>query len=221
MKRQILIVEHDATQARMLKDALAAAGFDAQCAPDGHTALSKASHSTPDLVVLEMKLTDQSGFDLCAALRGRWHTPLILLTSGADAVRALDAGVDDFVTKPCDTQELVVRVHAVLRRTRPPVSQLNLGRVTVDLRTFQAWSGSGPVNLSHREFELLKYLAERPKRLISRAELLREVWGYLDTPNTRSVDHAIARLRRKIEPDVHRPRFIHTAHGDGYSFTPH
>lgn len=220
MKPQILIVEHDPSQARILRDALAAAGFDAQCAADGHTALSKASDCAPDLVVLERKMADQTGFDLCAALRGRWHTPLIMLTSCADAMRALDAGVDDFVIKPCDTQELVTRIHAVLRRSRPPVSQVKLGRVTVDLRAFQAWSGSNRVDLSHREFELLRYLAERPHRLISRNELLREVWGYLDAPNTRSVDHAIARLRRKIEPDVHHPRFIHTAHGDGYSFTP-
>jgi DNA-binding response OmpR family regulator len=175
------------------------------------------------VIVLDAKLPDQSGFDVCAALRGRRHTPLIMLTSRSDrsdAMRALDAGVDDFVTKPFDLPELVTRVHGVLRRSHASQLRLTLGRVTVDLQTFQAWNGTERLDLSHREFELLKYLAERPGRVVSRAELLREVWGFAAMPNTRSVDHAIARLRRKIEPDVHRPRFIHTVYGDGYSFTP-
>lgn len=223
MKRQILIVEHDAAQARLLKEGLAAAGFDAQCAPDGHTALSKANASAPDVIVLDVKLPDQSGFDVCAALRGRRHTPLIMLTARSDrsdAMRALDAGVDDFVTKPFDLQELVARVHGVLRRAQPAPVRLTLGSIIVDLQTFQAWNGPDRLDLSHREFELLKYLSERPGRVVSRSELLREVWGFAAMPNSRSVDHAVARLRRKVEPDVHHPRFIHTVYGDGYSFTP-
>lgn len=223
MKRQVLIVEHDAAQARLLREGLTAAGFDAQCAPDGHTALSKANSLAPDVIVLDVKLPDQSGFDVCAALRGRRHTPLIMLTSRSDrsdAMRALDAGVDDFVTKPFDLSELVTRVHGVLRRAQPSLLNLVLGRIRVDLQAFQAWNGTERVDLSHREFELLKYLSERPGRVVSRSELLREVWGFAAMPNTRSVDHAIARLRRKIEPDVHHPRYIHTVYGDGYSFTP-
>lgn len=223
MKRQVLIVEHDAAQARILKEGLAAAGFDAQCAPDSHTALTRVNSSAPDVIVLDVKLPDQSGFDVCAALRGRRHTPLIMLTSRSDrsdAMRALDAGVDDFVTKPFDLSELVTRVHGVLRRKQPLLSRIELGRIAVDLHTFQAWNGPERLDLSHREFELLKYLSERPRCVVSRSELLREVWGFASMPNTRSVDHAIARLRRKVEPDVHHPRFIHTVYGDGYSFTP-
>jgi len=220
VKRQVLIVQHDAVQTRILEEGLAAAGFGVQYASDGHTALSKANSSAPDVIVLDVKLLDQSGFDLSVALRGRRHTPLIMLTSRSDAMRALNAGADDFVTKPFDLDELVIRVHGVLRRAQACLSRLAVGRITVDLQTLQAWNGPDRVDLSHREFELLKYLSERSGRVVSRAELLREVWGFAAMPNTRSVDHAVARLRRKIEPDAHHPRYIHTVYGDGYSFTP-
>jgi len=100
------------------------------------------------------------------------------------------------------------------------MEQLSLGPVTIDFRSQHATRGGRTLHLTHREFELLQYLAERQERVVHRSELLREVWGYLDVPSTRSVDHAIARLRKKIEADAHHPRFIHTVHGDGYCLTP-
>jgi DNA-binding response OmpR family regulator len=168
-------------------------------------------------------LPGKSGLELCGVLRARRRTPVVVLTARADRrdkLRALNSGADDYITKPFDLQELIARVHAVLRRAHPPVARLTLGRVVIDLTTLQAWEGENRLDFSHREFELLRYLAERPHTAVSRGELLREIWGYVDMPNTRSVDHAIARLRRKIEPDVHHPRYIHTVHGDGYCLTP-
>ena len=111
-------------------------------------------------------------------------------------------------------------MHAVLRRSSPELDQILLGDVSVDLRAMTVRRGAVDLHLTHREFELLRYLADHRSRVVYRGELLKEVWGYPDAPSTRSVDHAIARLRKKIEPDPARPRFIHTVHGDGYTLTP-
>jgi DNA-binding response OmpR family regulator len=223
VKQRILVVEDDAALTRVLRDHLVCEGFDVQSVGDGSLAAAKAREFVPDLVLLDLMLPGKSGFELCGILRGRRQTPIIVLTARgqkADKLRAFSLGADDYVTKPFDLDELIARIHAVLRRARHRVDRLQLGRVTVDFRALQAWDSTGPVQFTHREFELLRYLAERKEAVVSRAELLREVWGYTDTPPTRSVDHAIARLRKKIEPSVHHPRFIHTVHGDGYCLTP-
>jgi DNA-binding response OmpR family regulator len=177
----------------------------------------------PDLVVLDLMLPDANGFDLCGVLRHGGQTPIIILTARsqkADKVRGLNLGADDYITKPFDLEEFLARVRAVLRRARPATEQLTLGRVSIDFRARQALKANRPLHLTYREFELLQYLAERQEHPVYRNELLREVWGYPNAPSTRSVDHAIARLRKKIEPDPHHPRFIHTVHGDGYCLTP-
>lgn len=223
MKARILVVEDDPALSRVLRDNLEADGFEVLCVAEGGQAVSKAHEFAPHLVVLDVMLPGKSGFEICSVLRGRRQTPIVMLTARSDRrdkLRGLNAGADDYVTKPFDLQELLARIHAVLRRAYPDVDRLRLGRVTIDLQTLQGWDGDTPLDLSHREFELLRYLALRPRKVVSRDELLREVWGYLDLPNTRSVDHAIARLRRKVEPDLHRPRYIHTVHGDGYCLTP-
>jgi two-component system, OmpR family, response regulator len=123
------------------------------------------------------------------------------------------------VTKPFDLEELIARVHAVLRRTSPSASVLTLGEVTINFADRTAYQGGQPLVITHREFELLHYLAERRGHVVYRGELLREVWGYAEQPFTRSVDHAVARLRKKIEADPRNPRHIHTVHGDGYYLT--
>jgi DNA-binding response OmpR family regulator len=137
----------------------------------------------------------------------------------ADKLKGLKLGADDYVTKPFDLEELLARVQAVLRRTSPSADRLVLGDVTVNFGERVATRGGQPLHLTHREFEVLRYLFDRRTRIVYRDELLREVWGYPDAPTTRSVDHAIARLRKKVEADPGQPRFIHTAHGDGYSLT--
>jgi DNA-binding response OmpR family regulator len=223
MKKRILIVEDDASLARVLGDNLTFDGFDVKCATDGDTALSHARTFAPDLVVLDLMLPNTNGFDLCGVLRHGGHTPIIILTARsqkADKLRGLNLGADDYITKPFDLEEFLARVRAVLRRSRPAIERLTLGRVTIDFRARHATKADRTLHLTYREFELLQYLAERQEHAVYRNELLREVWGYPNAPSTRSVDHAIARLRKKIEPDPHHPRFIHTVHGDGYCLTP-
>jgi DNA-binding response OmpR family regulator len=137
----------------------------------------------------------------------------------ADKLRGLKLGADDYIIKPFDYEELLARIESLMRRVRPAVERVELGAVTIDFRAKQAWDARGPIELTHREFDLLRYLAERADGIVYRDELLRAVWGYPSMPNTRAVDYAIARLRKKIEADPHHPRFIHTARGDGYCLT--
>jgi DNA-binding response OmpR family regulator len=219
MKKRVLIVEDDAALARVLRDNLAFEGFEVEWAADGRVAVDTARSWAPALVILDITLPGRDGFDLCGLLRRGGAVPIIMLTARsqkADKLKGLALGADDYVTKPFDIEELMARVHAVLRRSGPPVAQVVLGGVIVDFQRLAVVHGRDTLHLTHREFELLRYLAERQGRVVSRHELLRVIWGYPDAPNTRSVDHAIARLRKKIEPDPGRPRFIRTVHGDGY-----
>jgi DNA-binding response OmpR family regulator len=223
MKKRILVVEDDTSLARVLRDNLTFDGFDVDWVTSGNAALKRVKVAAPDLVVLDIMLPDTNGFELCGLLRQGRQTPIIILTARgqkADKVRGLNLGADDYITKPFDLEEFLARVRAVLRRTRPAIDTLELGQVMVDFRAQHASKDGKSIRLTHREFELLQYLAERQEHVVHRNELLREVWGYPDVPSTRSVDHAIARLRKKIESDPHHPRFIHTVHGDGYCLTP-
>ncbi|HEV3058910.1 MAG TPA: response regulator transcription factor [Vicinamibacterales bacterium] len=223
MTRRILVVEDDGALARILRDNLVLEGFDVACVGDGTEALITARDFAPDLALVDVALPGISGLDLCARWRQSGRFPIIVLTARSekkDKILGLRLGADDYITKPFDLEELLARVRAVLRRARPSVERLRLGQVTIDFVTLQAWSGSEAIELSHREFELLRYLAERPDRIVHRDELLREVWGYPEQPRTRAVDNAILRLRKKLEAEAHRPRFIHTVHGDGYCLTP-
>jgi DNA-binding response OmpR family regulator len=220
---KILLVEDDPRMARVLRDNLRVDGFDVVLAGSGAAALQEARQSRPDLVLLDLMLPDTDGFQLCAELRRAARAPIIILTARgetADLLRALDSGADDFVTKPLDLQELLARVRALLRRARPAVRSIRLGDIVVDFQAHVATAAGRNLHLTHREFAILQFLAERTNRIVSRDELLREIWGYAERPVTRSVDHAIARLRQKLEDDPRRARYIHTAHGGGYCLTP-
>jgi DNA-binding response OmpR family regulator len=222
MKKRILIVEDDAALARVLRDNLVFEGYQVESVADGSLAINVARTFAPDLVVLDITLPGKSGLELCQIWREGLRIPVILLTARAqkeDKLRGLKMGADDYVTKPFDLEELLARIHAVLRRARPTIDRLDLGAVRIDFVGLQAWNGKTAIELTYREFSLLRYLAERSDSIVHRDELLHEVWGFPESPNTRAVDHAIARLRRKIEPDPHHPQFIHTVHGDGYSLT--
>jgi DNA-binding response OmpR family regulator len=222
MKKRLLVVEDDPALTHVLRDNLGFAGFDVDCVVNGDEALRRVRAAPPDLILLDVMLPGRSGFELCGVLRQGGRTPVIMVTARgqkADKVRGFELGADDYVTKPFHVEELVARIRAVLRRARPAIERLDLADVHIDLARLQASIAGRPLHLTHREFEVLHYLAERHGRVVSRDELLREIWGYLDTPSTRSVDHAIARLRKKIERDPHHPRFIHTVHGDGYCLT--
>jgi DNA-binding response OmpR family regulator len=224
MNSRVLVVEDDGLLAKVLCDNLALDGFEVQRASDARSAVSILKSFVPDLVVLDVMLPDRSGFDVFETLHQGGRTAVIFLTARgatADKLRGLRLGADDYVTKPFDLEELLARVHTVLRRARGNPGWIALGAVTVDFQNQVAKRGAEAIHLTHREFELLRYLAARAGQVVYRNELLRAVWGYPDnSAYTRAVDHAIARLRKKIEEEPEQPRFIHTAHGDGYSLTP-
>jgi DNA-binding response OmpR family regulator len=220
MPHRVLVVEDDPTLRLVIQDNLTSEGYEVDSAADGACAIRRTQASTPDIIVLDLTLPDCDGLDLFPVLRLRGQVPTIILTARnqqAEKLAGLRLGADDYITKPFDMEELLARIRAVLRRARPGVSCLRLGAVTVDFLNKRASRGNRAIPLTHREFELLSYLAERPDMVVHRDELLRAVWGYLNTDMmTRTVDFAIARLRKKIEVDHHHPQFLRTAHGDGY-----
>jgi DNA-binding response OmpR family regulator len=220
MPYRVLVVEDDPTLGIVIQDNLESEGYQVNVSADGASAVKQAQGAAPDLIVLDLMLPDCDGLDLLPILRLRGQVPIIILTARnqqAEKLRGLHLGADDYITKPFDTEELMARIRAVLRRARPNVSRIRLGEVTIDFLNKHASHRKRTIPLTHREFELLSYLAERRDIVVHRDELLRAVWGYLDTDiMTRTVDFAIARLRRKIEMNRHHPKFIRTAHGDGY-----
>jgi DNA-binding response OmpR family regulator len=223
VKRRILLVEDDRHLSRVLADNLAFCGFEVERVADGNAALAVHRAFSPDLVLLDIMLPGRSGFDLCGSIREGGRTPIIMLTARdqkSDKLQGLTLGADDYITKPFDFDELLARILAVLRRARLTVRLIKLGIVVIDLGGLTASAGRRDLHLTRREYELLSYLAERHGAVVYRKELLREVWGYADEATTRAVDYAIRRLRKKIEPDPHRPRYIHAVHGDGYCLTP-
>jgi DNA-binding response OmpR family regulator len=220
--KRILVVEDDPGIAKLLCDNLVIDGFGVKWAADGHAALTMCRSFLPDLVLLDLMLPDQSGFELCGLLRQGGRRSIIMVSAKsqrADKVRGLDLGADDYVTKPFDIEELVARIHAVLRRATPSADRIKIGRITIDFKRLHAKSPEGDLHLTHREFEVLRYLAAHHDRTVHRDQLLTDVWGVVDGSTTRSVDFAIGRLRKKIEADPHNPKFIRTVHGDGYCLT--
>jgi DNA-binding response OmpR family regulator len=222
---RILVVEDDLAIAHVLQDGLVFEGYSVECVNDGRDVLREAQRFLPHLVLLDLTLPGIDGVDLCRALTERNDPPSIIMltarTQNADKVLGLRLGADDYVTKPFAFNELLARVQAVLRRAHPHVDELRLDAETVvDFRHSRVTRNDTVLNIPDREFELLRCLAERAGKTVSRVELLRVVWGYSDMPLTRLVDNAIVRLRRKIERDPHKPRLIRTVHGDGYSLRP-
>jgi DNA-binding response OmpR family regulator len=224
MSQRILIIEDDASIARLVRDNLVFDGYEVETESDGRQGLLHVRRFKPDLVLLDLTLPGVDGLDICRALsQGADRVPVIIITAKTqkdDRVLGLELGADDYVTKPFALDELLARVHAVLRRTQPHPADLVLGEIRFDFRRMQATRAGQPLSLTDREMAVIRRLAERIGHVVSREELLRVVWGYLDAPLTRTVDNLIARLRRKIEPDPRQPRYIRTAHGDGYRLTP-
>src|SRR6266700_6713093 len=223
MAHRVLVVEDNPTLGLVIQDNLTSEGYEVDVAPNGACAIRHTQTVTPDIIVLDLTLPDCDGLDLLPILRLRGQVPIIILTARAqqqEKLSGLRRGADDYITNPFDMEELLARIRAVLRRARPSVSRIRLGGVTVDFVNKRASRGKHTIAFTYREFELLRYLAERRDTVVHRDELLRAIWGYLDTDLiTRTVDFAIARLRKKIEVDSHHPAFILTAHGDGYCLT--
>jgi DNA-binding response OmpR family regulator len=222
--KRILLVEDDKAIARLLADNLRFEGFTVEWCETGQHAAAAAARFAPDLVLLDLTLSDGvDGFQLCRTLTQRaTRTPVIIVTARAekeDRIRGLTLGADDYVVKPFALDELLARIHAVLRRSKPRLERLTLGRTVIDFTLLRAFRDNQEIAMTDREFEILRHLAERAGSVVSRDELLRLVWGYSDAPLTRTVDNFIFRLRHKIEPDPRHPQYIRTAYGDGYRLT--
>jgi DNA-binding response OmpR family regulator len=223
-KKRILIVEDDQAIARLLRDNLQFDGFAVECVQTGAQAIALARSFAPDLVLLDLMLPDSmDGFEVCRTFsQAPSRTPVIILTARGepeDRVRGLTLGADDYVVKPFALDELLARVHAVLRRSAPRLDCIKIGDATIDFLRLRASSKNGEIVMTDREFEVLRHLAERAGAIVTRDELLRLVWGYSDNRLTRTVDNFIFRLRHKLEPDPRHPRYLRTAHGDGYRLT--
>jgi DNA-binding response OmpR family regulator len=221
MTKRVLIIEDDKAIARLLRDNLEYEGFVVETCDNGRDAIPSVRRFTPDLLLLDLMLPHGAdGFDICRALsESPTRVPVIILSARAqkeDRIRGLTLGADDYVTKPFALDELLARVHAVLRRTKPPIDQLRLGDAVIDFRRLEAYCGAKRLELTDREFEILHCLAERAGQVVTRDELLHRVWGYSDAPLTRTVDNFIFRLRHKLEPDPRHPIYIRKAYGDGY-----
>jgi DNA-binding response OmpR family regulator len=223
MQKRVLVVEDDLSLSAIVRENLLFEGFEVDAVADGAVAVERARQFKPDLIVLDIMLPGTNGFELCREFRRCGETPILIVSARSqhtDKARGLNLGADDYIAKPFELDEFLARVNAILRRTRPHSDGLQLGSVRIDFVARTARRGSDELHLTHREFVLLKYLAERSGRVVSRDELLREVWEYPDPGITRAVDHAVNRLRGKIEPDPQQPQFIHTAVGIGYLLTP-
>ena len=201
-------------------------GYDVVTATSGEAALGLASREAPDLIVLDVMMPGMSGFDVCRELRRRGiETPIIMLTARGeeiDRVVGLEVGADDYITKPFSLRELLARVRARLRRRQPaPVGTLGryrFGEVEIDFEKFRAARRGRALEMSAKEFDLLGLLVRRRGEVLTRDEILKQVWGYDDPPATRTVDTHIVKLRQKIEDDPGNPVHILTVYGEGYRF---
>jgi two-component system, OmpR family, alkaline phosphatase synthesis response regulator PhoP len=223
--KRILLVEDEPGLVLTLRDRLAKDGYSVETTRDGESGLERAAREAFDLVLLDVMLPRINGFDVLRELRKRGvETPVIMLTAKgqvADKVSGLKLGADDYVTKPFEMVELLARVEATLRRAPinvHPADGYQFGDVRIDFRRAEVTKGGAPLELSAREFQLLKHFIEHRGSTLTREELLNEVWGYNAMPSTRTVDVHVAWLRQKVEPNPRHPQFILTVHGVGYRF---
>jgi len=230
MAERLLVVEDEAHLAEVIADNLEVEGFTVEVVEDGERALERARAEPPALMLLDVMLPKLDGFAVCERLRKEGsRVPILFLTARSendDRVRGLELGGDDYLPKPFDLRELILRVRAILRRTQwyqEPTAfgdRLRLGDAEVDFRAFMVRIGERETRLSTKETMILRCLAEHSGEVVSRSEILDRVWGYDAFPTTRTVDNFIVRLRRVIEPDPSEPRYLHTIRGTGYRLTP-
>jgi DNA-binding response OmpR family regulator len=232
----VLIVEDSRPMQRTLQRLFEADGLAVQIAADGVAGLESFRNQTPSVVVLDLKLPRMPGKELCRLFKAHAASvPVVVLSANSeveDKVLLLELGADDYVTKPFSPKELLARVRRAMRRsgklaeaTSPAGSgsqheMLAFDEVVIDFTSMEATRGSKPLTFTAQEFKLLRYFAKSPSRVISREELLNEVWGYENYPTTRTVDNHVLRLRQKLEPDPSNPRYFLTMHGSGYKFAP-
>jgi two-component system alkaline phosphatase synthesis response regulator PhoP len=226
MKR-ILVIEDEPQMLLGLRDNLELEGYEVQTASDGEEGITKAGSFNPDLVILDVMLPKKNGFDVCRELRTRSTSlPIVMLTARSaetDKVLGLELGADDYVTKPFSITELLARVRAVLRRAGTQrqagtADLVHIGDIEIDFKLHQARRGNSRIEFTAREFDLLRYFVQHTGRVVTREQILNEVWGYEEFPTTRTIDNFVAKLRQKIERAPHAPEHILTIHGSGYKF---
>ncbi len=228
MSKRILLVEDEPGLILTLTDRLESVGYDVMCEEEGDSGLKRALNESFDLFILDIMLPKKNGLDICQEIRKRdIQTPIIMLTAKGqvvDKVVGLKLGADDYLTKPFEIQELLARIEALLRRAARPRTENNavhsyqFGDIGIDFRKAEVNQQGNLIDLSAKEFQLLRYFVEHKGATLSRDELLNEVWGYDAIPSTRTIDVHVAWLRQKLEPNARRPQYILTVHGLGYKF---
>ena len=223
--KKILIVEDEKDMVTGLKFNLEARDYIVVAAYDGEAGYQKALTEKPDLVILDLMLPKLNGYEVCKILKKEIpDLPIIMLTARsqeAEIVTGLDLGADDYITKPFSVLELLARIKALFRRVKAGSGTEEVhrfGDLEINFKKYYAWKKGKSLKFSSREYELLRYFIERQGEIITREELLKQIWGYDSYPDTRTVDAHIAKLRRKIEDKSEEPKLIVTVHGIGYKF---
>ena len=222
---RILVVEDDVAVQKALRRTFESAGFDVTVATEGSTAMQTFAAVQPKIVLLDLRLPGKSGQDLCREIRAQSpNIPILVLSAASDVVDKvllLELGADDYVTKPFSPRELLARVRVALRRLTHGVDKqeiFSFGEIEVDFGKMELIRSGQPVPLTPQEFKMLRFFLNNKERVVSRNELLNEVWGYHSYPTTRTVDTHILRLRQKLEKDPADPVHFRTVHGTGYKF---
>ena len=230
MSEHILIIEDDIDIANIERDYLMVAGYDVTVMNNGTDGIEAALNTPVDLIILDVMLPEMDGFEVCRKVREKSQVPIIMLTARedeVDKVLGLELGADDYITKPYSMRELTARVKANLRRSaaQPVVEEepenqntINSGELSINVERYEVAKNGEIIDITLREFELLKFLAMQPDKIFSREKLLENVWGYEYYGDVRTVDVTVRRLREKIEDDPSMPKYIITKRGVGYYF---
>lgn len=232
MQRLILVVEDEQAILDILKFNLEKEGYKVAVATDGEEAVTMARQVNPDLILLDVMLPKMNGFAVCKTVRSWSQAPIIMLTAKGeecDKIKGLEIGADDYITKPFSMSELSARIKANMRRVAPPETNENsgvacdgniimVGSLKIDCDRYEVYRDEELVELTLREFELLKFLAVQPKKVFTREALLEKVWGYEFYGDVRTVDVTVRRLREKVEADPSTPHYVMTKRGVGYYF---
>lgn len=226
---KILIVEDEEAIREGLVDLLEIEGYTIEYAADGEVALEKLKVFKPQLVILDLMLPKSSGFEVCRSIRKHWPETFVLMLTAKNEemskIAGLEMGADDYVTKPFSVSELMARVKSMLRRVgqeKGPQEVLAFDDVRLDFKKYEATRGREALDLSAKEFQILRYLSQRKGEVVTREDLLQAIWGYSvdNMPTTRTVDNQIVKLRQKLEPDAQNPTYIKSVRGVGYKFDP-
>jgi DNA-binding response OmpR family regulator len=233
---KILIVEDEEAIRLGLVDLLEIEGYEIDVAIDGEQAMERVKQGQPDLVILDLMLPKVSGYDVCRFIRKSFPQTFILMLTAKNEeinkIQGLEMGADDYVTKPFSVFELMARIKSILRRVSqekaaapaaPGGDILEFDDVRIDFKKYEAAKAGRPMELSAKEFQILKYLSSRRGEVVTREDLLQAIWGYSpdNMPTTRTVDNQIVKLRQKIENDIGNPTVIKSVRGVGYKFDPH